>query len=91
MCYCLEYSELFPDTRGRRAFCQFERGTKDLGLIFSFTSRTTDVSEKQVVCVDVTEELSLLVTRMSPTSLVLLRYEISRNLYLAGPFKLRTG
>jgi hypothetical protein len=35
-------------------------------VIFSFTSRTTDVTEKQFVRVDVTEEFPFLVTRLSP-------------------------
>jgi hypothetical protein len=35
-------------------------------VIFSFTNRTTDVTEKQFVRVDVTEEFPFLVTKLSP-------------------------
>lgn len=39
---------------------------KIVDVIFSFTSRATDVSEKFFVRVDVTEEFPFLVTKLSP-------------------------
>jgi hypothetical protein len=39
---------------------------KIVEVIFSYTHRQTGVTEKYVVCVDVTEKLPFLVTRMSP-------------------------
>jgi hypothetical protein len=42
-------------------------GTRKIGdVIFSYTNRATDVSEKYFVRVDVTEEFSFLVTRLQP-------------------------
>ena len=39
---------------------------KILDVVFSYTHRETDVTEKHFVRVDVTEEFPFLVTRMSP-------------------------
>jgi hypothetical protein len=39
---------------------------KIVNVVFSFTSRTTDVTEKYFVRVDVTEEFPFLVTKLSP-------------------------
>ena len=39
---------------------------KIVGVIFSYTNRNTDVTEKFFVRVDVTEEFPFLVTKMSP-------------------------
>jgi hypothetical protein len=39
---------------------------KVVEVIFSFTNRATDVTEKQFVRVDVTEEFPFLVTKLSP-------------------------
>ncbi|WP_157537724.1 cyanobactin maturation protease PatG family protein [Kitasatospora azatica] len=36
------------------------------GVLFSFTDRHTDVTEKHFVRVDVTEEFPFLVTKLSP-------------------------
>lgn len=37
-----------------------------MDVIFSFTHRATDVTEKQIVRVDVTEEFPFLATKLSP-------------------------
>jgi hypothetical protein len=39
---------------------------KVLDVVFTFTSRTTDVAEKFLVRVDVTEEFPFLVSKLSP-------------------------
>lgn len=39
---------------------------KVVDVIFSYTNRTTDVTEKFFTRIDVTEELPFLVTKMSP-------------------------
>jgi hypothetical protein len=53
---------------GRRTQRLAERGgTRNvLNVIFSYTNRNTDVTEKFLVRVDVTDEFPFLVTKMSP-------------------------
>jgi hypothetical protein len=42
-------------------------GTRTIvDVVFSYTDRKTDVTDKQFVHVDVTEEFPFLVTRLSP-------------------------
>jgi hypothetical protein len=44
----------------------FERQAQVVDVIFSFTGRNSDVTEKFFTRVDVTEEFPFLVTKLSP-------------------------
>jgi hypothetical protein len=53
-------------TEIRRQSIALSAVRKIVDVIFAFTNRSTDVTEKFFVRVDVTEEFPFLVTKMSP-------------------------
>ena len=61
-CYADNYSLTGVEVRPSR----LSGVRRIVDVVFSFTSRTTDITEKYFVRVDVTEEFPFLVTKLSP-------------------------